>query len=399
MKKTGSFNKWQCLIIGIFIMVAVTGCDKKDGGVFSTIDPIRVTEKSSKFNDSARFIAGLDVSESSPLYPLTKKAEYKKYSDHINKIWKGFLLANMEKSRKWAEQNIPENYSSTVFYPFSGPDILHPLIFYPTADDVVMFGLEKIGNIPDPMSLQENKRIQGLWSLTGTLDFTLDHAFFVTSDMQKRVGKNTYTGITAVMMFFLARGGFDVDEIKHVWINKSGVISFKEALARNDSVLGIEIIFHKGNEGKLRRVRFFRLDISDRSKKLPQFISYLRNYPPFSTVVKSASYLMHLDEFGKIRNALLQFSNCVLQDDSGMANSSFSEKDWKMTYHGLYHRPIPVFKNFYQGDLDEKLKKNSTGPLPFVYGYGYGYGDMKYHLVYAQKIKPSLSNKPVVKKR
>jgi hypothetical protein len=41
----------------------------------------------------------------------------------------------------WRKANLPEDYSRSVFYPFSGPDILHPLTFYPEATEIIMFGL------------------------------------------------------------------------------------------------------------------------------------------------------------------------------------------------------------------------------------------------------------------
>jgi hypothetical protein len=36
-----------------------------------------------------------------------------------------------------------------LFYPFSGPDILHAQTFFPEADKYVMIGLEPVGSLPE----------------------------------------------------------------------------------------------------------------------------------------------------------------------------------------------------------------------------------------------------------
>jgi hypothetical protein len=310
----------------------------------------------------------------------------------MNKSWNGFLGKNSGKIRTWRNSHLPEKYDPTLFYPFSGPDVLHPLTFFPNAKDIIMFGLEPVGNIPDPSKLGKNRAVPYLWGLPRVLNFTLKHAFFVTLDMGKKVGRNPYTGITGIMMFFLAREEYEICNVRKIWLNgKSEIVDKKPAGVYWKRIPGVEIIFMKQGEDTLRRVRFFRLDISDKSRQFPLFSRFIERGPMYTTIIKSASYLMHHRlGFIRIRNLILKKSNSILQDDSGMPHRVLSEKIWKIGYHGQYHKPLKVFKMHYQKDLMKLVKKNSSGPLPFEYGYGYGFDDMTYHLIYAERKERTL---------
>jgi hypothetical protein len=343
----------------------------------------------SKYNQAARFMAGMELPEKSVLCKLTSDKRYRRYSNAINKSWNRFLTKNMGEIEAWRKRHIPGKYATTLFYPFSGPDVLHPLSFFPDARDIIMFGLEPVGSIPDPLKLGKNRAVRYLQGLPHVLNFTLKHAFFVTLDMGKKVGKNPYTGITGIMMFFLAREGYEICKVRKIWLNgKSEILDKKPVGIYWNRVPGVEILFMKKGDDFLRRVRFFRLDISDRSRQFPLFSRFIEKGPMCTTIIKSASYLMHHRlGFIRIRNLILKKSNSILQDDSGMPHRYLSDKIWKISYHGQYHKPLKVFKMHYQKDLKMLVKKNSSGPLPFEYGYGYGFDDMTYHLIYAERKK------------
>ncbi len=347
---------------------------------------IEIPTLTNQYKEIANFIAGIDLPDNSELIQLTKRKDYIQYKVHIEEDWNKFFISNSKLSREWSDKFLPRKYSSLLFYPFSGPDILHPLIFYPEGSDIIMFGLEPIGVIPDPITMNKDRVVRDLWALPSVLNFTLKHAFFVTLEMGKKVGINPYTGITGVMLFFLAKGGYDVLYVKKIWLNLNSDVVTLEPPVKEKNIPGVEIIFRRSGEENLKRARYFRLDISDGSPKLPLLSAFIEKNNDYTTIIKSASYLMYISKgFSKIRDLILNRSHSVLQDDSGMPLKSFDENIWNISYHGYYHKPILDFKMFYQKDLNDKLKKYSTGTIPFVYGYGYGYNDMTYHLTYAEK--------------
>ena len=375
-------------MIILLTTITLSSCKPK-AYVENIKDPIKISKKINTYNDIAKFIAGVPVSKSSKLHPYTQLIKYMKYKSKMEKSWKSFTTINISNMLKWRKKQLPKNYNKTIFYPFSGPDILHGTVFYPNGTDFIMFGLEPTGPIPNPLALPTKKILHHLKGLPIALNFILRHNFFVTKDMQKEIGATNYSSITGVLMFFLARRGYTIHDIKSITIEKGKLLNKKTTRLQvkkfKTIIPGVEIIFSTNNDD-YRRLRYFSLDIANNSKQVDNFISYVSLYPQTSTIIKSASYLMHLKMFSKIRNVILQKSNYILQDDSGIPYRFFKNKNnWKVSYHGKYHKPITPFKYFLQKDLKNAISKHTTGKLPFRYGYGYGYKTITYHVIFATK--------------
>ena len=370
-------------IQGVAVLFPVTGI-----GIAQTPGAAQapVTEKSNALNDTARFLAGLPV-ESEAVKPYIDKEFYPKYRAEIDKNWNESFNLNRESIQKWRAENLSDDYSLSVFYPFSGPDILNPLAFYPNAKEIVMFGLEPTGGIPDLKKVKPAAVNQQLSLLLKALNFSLDKAYFITLDMGKTVKPSSINGISAIMVFFLARAGYDIIDMKEINIAKNGSAANGKT-ADKSAINGIEILFSEKDSKEVKRARYFTLNIVDDSKQVAGFDAYMRKYPALTTVVKSASYLMHWNNFTKIRRLVLDKSDSVIQDDTGIPYRIFKKSsEWEVTHFGRYHKPIAVFKTSYQKELDEDNKRYSAAPIPFVYGYGYGYKDITYHLVLAKKLK------------
>lgn len=384
MQMTKGFR--LAVVLSALLLLPTLGCqDKYTGHVENKKDPIVLRQVERRFNDTARFLAGLPQRPGSKLQKLTQTAYYKRYAQAVAREWNAFQPANMKKASAWAERTLPRDYHRTVCYPFAGPDMLPPLVFYPKANDILMFGLEYPGDIPNPATLPHKKALANLRTLSPALKFIFHHSFFVTRDMEKKIGTSSYSGVTGVMLFLLSRGGYQVLRVRHLRLTAAGKLLPGRAGKKDKrQVPALEIIFIKQGEKQLRRVRYVRCDIADYSAQRTFFTRLLQRYPRCSTIIKSASYLMHNDGFfSKIRTAVLKASDHILQDDSGIPYRSFSPKIWKIHYFGAYHKPLPVFKKYRQPALKEAVTRHSEGPLPFAYGYGYGYKDITYHLIFA----------------
>lgn len=352
----------------------------------SSLQKIVPPEEPTSHDYTARFIAGmLSADDTGPAAVTAFSEYYREYQSDIDRGWKGFFVPNMKKIQVWRNEFLAQEFSSNIFYPFSGPDILHPLSFFPEGRDILMFGLEPTGGIPSVEGLTPDQLKVKLRTVAPALNFQLHHAFFVTKDMQEKVGRDEFSGITGILFFFLARGEFHILQAREIHLTEEGLLQNGKGLRQKGMVQGVEIIFTKGPGHPLKRLRYFRLDIGNGSSQLPRFLAYAKKYGTFSTIVKSASYLMTWHTFSDIRNFVLNNSETILQDDSGIPFQYLRKGPWNLTAFGKYHYPLPVFRDRYQRDLEQYVAQNSKGPIPFVYGYGYGYADMTYHLILARK--------------
>ncbi len=113
---------------------------------------------------------------------------------------------------------------------------------------------------------------------------------------------------------------------------------------------------------------------------------------------KSASYLMHMDEFHTIRDYLLTHCHTMTQDDSGIMWKDFPRESWDVKAYGWYPGPIPLFKQHYQPDLAEYYRTTEVPVIPF--GIGYQWHPGKSTLIYGvsknmiRKAIPVVEEKP-----
>ncbi len=110
--------------------------------------------------------------------------------------WKQFQAPNLEHMRTWWSGRGPATYS-TVFYPFSGPDIANALAFFPDADTYLMFGLEAPGTIPDLSTMDEAAISAGLSELGRSLNDLFEVNYFFTRAMKKKLGNGSFNSVSA----------------------------------------------------------------------------------------------------------------------------------------------------------------------------------------------------------
>lgn len=335
--------------------------------------------------ETALFLAGEPLPETSPLFSISKKQFYIDYAAELNEQWNRFQKPNLEKMREWAAKHQPERTEKNILYPFSGPDIMNVLTFFPDGETYTMFGLEDPGLIPSPAGKTDEEIQNGLTGIRLSLESILNMNFFQTKKMKKQLGIESFNSITGLMMIFLAKEGYRVEDVRKIAINRNvetvpweagdDLIDWDKPPV-SGRIPGVEIDFSK--DGKTRTLRFFMLNVIDYALKTwsPHFLKYLEAGKPYCTFIKSASYLMHNDKnkFTLIRKAVLNCSSVIVQDDSGIPLRYISGSIWNNSFHGVYDRPIRLFRNRMQKDLKLAFKKKSTGKLPFSYGYDHKEG-------------------------
>ena len=343
--------------------------------------------------ETARFLAGKGAASDEH----AQTQSYAEYAEQIGSGWKQFQQPNLEHMRTWWTGRAPASYS-TVFYPFSGPDIGNAIAFFPEADSYLMFGLEAPGAIPDLQGMDDDAISAGLNELKASLSTILQVNYFFTKAMEKKLGKGSFNSITGLLLFFLAINDCEVTGARRIAIGKggsvvAGTVADDSTTGRSRSrVPGVEITFRR-HGSKQQTIRYFMVNVEDAvlAKSSPDFIPYLKSQGRYATMIKSASYLMHKEgipepaHFEQIRSLILAQSDFVVQDDSGVPLRLFARDTWKLQFHGKYEAPTPEFGKYLQKDLKVEMQRNSTGTLPFSYGYAFKQGES--NLMTAQRAR------------
>ncbi|MBK8036227.1 MAG: hypothetical protein IPK22_03705 [Verrucomicrobiaceae bacterium] len=344
-------------------------------------------------DDQARFLAGLPPQEGSPLFDLAQRAEFARHAKGLDAAWEDIEKRQLGAIRGWMQETLPQLVTDTapLLYVFSGPDFLHANTFYPNASTYVLCGIEPVGTPPDVTQLGGDSLDHSLRNLRNSLEAILSFSFFITSEMKNDFSANAtkLNGTIPVIYTFLARSGCHIDSVDLIGLDKDG----KEGPHEGSKHPGVKIGF-TGKAGQKQTVYYFSTNLASYMiKQDPGFVRFCEALGAPNGFTKSASYLMHLEEFDLVRDLLLAKCTTLLQDDTGVRWKDFPREVWTPKAYGWYPGPIARFKEKYQSDLAAVYKAGDVPPIPF--GIGYNWRPKMSTLIFAQAKREPAKALPV----
>jgi hypothetical protein len=313
-------------------------------------------------NASAKGLAGLP-SGGGDAWEST--SEWKNYKAALDGKWSYLNRIRLNAMRTWGGSALGDLRGETgsVFYPFSGPDTLYADTLFPNSKVLLMAGLEPVGTMPDLNKLKANGNLGPYLDRVKTSLYTiLAASFFKTKDMKADFNNELVDGLMPAIIVFLAREGYSIEDIQYVALDHDGDLHPR---GERSGAPGVQITYDDG-----RTLLYFQADLgNDGLRDNPGFVRLMHRLAPGVTYLKAASYLLYEDYFSTIRNAILDDSLGVVEDDSGIPLKYFKPTQWQVIPYGDYTGPIPLFKEHFQPDLDEYYKKTPHDQLAFGSGY------------------------------
>jgi len=316
-------------------------------------------------NDVARFLAGMPVPENSPLAPLTRDPAWQEHAAFFEKEFSKLNLRQLQKLHAWLETYVPELLQPipVAFYMFSGPDFLYVDQFFPRALVYILCGKESMGPPPDPLRIANLAGALG--NLENAMKSSLETTYFITKDMKIDLLQQNLNGVLPILYVFIARADKSITNVTFGSLNSSGVFEQK-----GGSIPGVRINYTDNQSGSSQALYYFTTDISDGGiKSTPGFLKFCQRLGVGSSFLKSSSYLMFEEGFATIRNFILEHSNRIVQDDSGIPVTYFDRNKWSLRLCGTYLGPIELFKQHFQPKLQELFAQGNPPPLEFGFGY------------------------------
>jgi hypothetical protein len=247
---------------------------------------------------------------------------------------------------------------------FSGPDFLYVDQFFPKAAVYVLCGKESMGPPPDPLRIANLSGALG--NLENAMKSSLETTYFITKDMKVDLQQQNLNGVLPILYAFIARADKSIINVTFGSLNSGG--AFQDG-ARG-SIPGVRISYIDNQSGGSQTLYYFTTDISDGGiKATPGFLKFCQRLGVGSSFLKSSSYLMFENSFATIRNFILEHSNRIVQDDSGIPLAYFDPAKWHLRLFGTYLGPIELFKQHYQPKLQELFQQSNPPPLEFGFGY------------------------------
>ncbi len=302
-----------------------------------------------------------------------------RHAELMDEIWVQVEDRHLAPMRTWAEAELDlADPEAPLYYPFGGPDLASALQFFPAASSYVLVGLEPPGRIPDLEGLAAGDLAGELERLRSGLKNLAEAGYFVTKRMETDFAATSLEGLLPVLYIFLARAGFTPASVEFVHLDAEGVpMPMSNATDRTATAVRINATRHwrAGEAGDrsgqaTRTLYYFSRDLSNPGlASAPNFVAFLRRLGAFNTYMKSASYLLHMDDFTAHKDFLVAHAGTVLQDDSGVPLRDLPQESWQLRTFGTYTQTLPTYREWFQEDLKAVYEQSGIQPLPFAIGY------------------------------
>jgi len=324
---------------------------------------------------TAQILAGISPNPPDPaLKRLVDTDAFKEHQQWMTSSWNQ-VSHRIQTMDAWRNQEIkvPGAQKKTLLYPFSGPDFVNAYTFFPDHARYVFFSLERPGTLPDLESVtlvQFGKMLQDVRSAFHDI---FERNYFITSYMTKQLTTPWIRGTVPVMATMMALMNRRIIRIEPLDLFPDLTRAYDVPDAKRPPVLmrAVRVEFANPNGAGAQQLYYVSLDATDKALDYyPEFLSWVSQYKPATLLLKSASYLLHDNQFSKTRTMLLDSADVVVQDDTGIPYRYISQEPWQVKLYGRYHKPIRPMKYGYQKDLEAAyISRPEQAPLPFPFGY------------------------------
>ena len=330
--------------------------------------------------DTARVLAGMLPEDPSRFASVTSQASWQAYHTEMDANWKDDNENRTRLIAEWRDREVAPIVSGcrTLLYPFAGPDMLGAYRFFPQCDTYVLFGLERLGTVPQLEKLAPADVDRFVSDLREAQSDLFTRHYFITKTMMAELTTNYVNGTLPVVLLMLARLDTHIVRIESVTLADDGIAVSNVAVAAPPAAPGtpaaqapvnaFRVTFVPAGSDREQSAIYFRAQAENAGLR-HVVAAYLRQLAPTMTMMKSASYLLHDDQFSSIRSVILEVSTAILQDDSGMPYRFLNTPDWRVRLYGKYAKPVPDFNYGFQPALEAAYAKASPAELPFSFGY------------------------------
>jgi hypothetical protein len=281
------------------------------------------------------------------------------------------LRARLARMDHWQNGALPApRPDAALIYPFSGPDFVNAFALFPHYKTYVFFSLEPPGDVPALAQMDEHQLGELFSDLRGALNDLVALNFFITPNMKDKLDTDSLQGTVPVLLAQM--GLLDLRVLRIEPFQPFPQASSEKKGAPALPLRAVRIEF-EDRAGAAHTLLYLSMDVSDGQLSFyPGFVPWLRSFAQPTVLLKSASYLLHGGNFRKVRGVIRDRARLIVQDDTGMPYRILLDTGFQISLYGQYERPVKLFENRYQKDLDAAFE--STGnpePVPFPFGYNW----------------------------
>lgn len=318
---------------------------------------------------TARMLAGLDGAANGE--PRISAPLLQRHARAANRWWNDYERRIGVPLRDWAAMELPPAPGTIVFYPFSGPDFPTVQRLFPDAGRYVLVALQRAGAPP----ALERASAADLEAFVERFDTAWRQfaqiGFFRTLDLDAEARRaDPRVSVTAVLMAFAARLGYEVVAVEPVRVDTYGTDLEVHPGDRSDPATWESVRLVLARDARLAVLDYVRTNLADAALAVePEHRAWIERMAGQWIVIKAASHLLQRRDFSILRDAILEHSAGVVQDETGIDYERLA-RSFSVRLYGHYTRPHRLFGVHAQRSLaGAYLMAADAKPLPFNMSY------------------------------
>jgi len=274
------------------------------------------------------------------------------------------------KMENWSSTHLSQAHYQTVFYPFSGPDIVTAMTLYPKANYYVLVAdqVPEYAFIRSPEQLKSSSQEFECQMLTNYSR----RGYYLTNDL---IGKNgPKPRFIKLLIYNLAFAKAQINEVQILSINAEGRIF---PLVQGQEPHGVRFLIET-KDGRAVTVDYISANISDSGlKNSPHFVKAFERKSQEAVLIKSASHLLQNSYFSTMKTILVERPQWLTQDETGLDIVPLSE-NYQLQLFGKFITPNRLWEKSPSAQRLAKYYEDhpSNQELPFLLGYEKSGGSM-----------------------
>ena len=357
------------LFRSLTILAALWACGAARAGETVAID--------ARSTSTARLLAGVG-SDYGPHAHVAALDAWQKHRKSLAPRWERLRRERLSVMVNWRDQVLRADLDRcrTLLYPFSGPDFLNAYLMFPRCETYVLFGLEPPGEVPALESMSPADTAALLEDVRTAFRDILARNYFITKHMSEQLHTPRLKGVLPLVLVSMGLLDLRVAAVEPFDLARlpgphPGARASAERRAK-----GVKVTFFRPPAGKPQSLYYLALNVANGALRAnPEFLPFLKGFKPSMTFMKSAAYLLQAKEFARLRETLLDVSEVLVQDDTGIPYRVLRDRKFEIQLFGRYAPPIRDFPDAYQEDLAAAFEQaGKVSELPFPFGYHWKQG-------------------------
>jgi len=315
---------------------------------------------------------------------MSDAAVVARHCEELARAYDDYKKAWVDVAKPFLASLQPKDLPHVVVYPFGGGDLVSALTTFPDATEITTISLEPAGDVRPIERLGADRLARELAVHRAHLERLFEKAHSRTDNLDKE-SKTELPGEVLFALAALVVHGAEPLSLRYFRLRPDGAVSYVtredlDAAAHKPRELhalfeNVELRFrsvHAGAGAPVQVLRHIAYNLDDSHLKADgALLAHLSAKGKVVAMTKAASHLLWNEQFGLIRGWLLDHTDWMVSDSTGVPPRFAQPSGFVQETYGKFAGPAPfgLLNGRDANDLKQLFASQPQRDLPFRYGY------------------------------